>query len=203
MFKIDFDYRKGSAATKELRAVSVLQNMKDNAFFPDQPALVMADLAKLQQQFSQSRVDAENRDRQKSAVKNNVAKELVKCLDAVAKYVTDKANGDDAILLSAGFKITSDSAADFGPIENFKVRNGKNSGEVIVSCKAVEGADSYVFHYAVVTADGVLQWKHIFITACKTTIKDSDLGKNHAFYMEAIGSNQRSVKSEQLTKYVS
>ncbi len=197
--KIDYDYRRGSDAVKDARAASVLQNMKDNAFFPDQPKPVL-DLEKVHQQFSAARIDAENRDRQKAAAKNNVAKDLVVCLDQVAKYVTEKANGEAEILLSSGFKISADTASDFGPIENFKVVNGQNSGEAIVSCKGVKGADSYAFHYAI-AGEAIQQWKQVFITAARATITDLVPGKNYVFYVEAIASKGRSVRSEQVTKY--
>jgi hypothetical protein len=96
-------------------------------------------------------------------------KTLVALLRKQAAYVNNIAGGVDAIILSAGFHVSSKSLSKLLP--EFNLVHGENSGEVLAKHKAVKGARSYLWQRAndpLPTSDS--GWAYVgFTTKCKFT----------------------------------
>ena len=74
----------------------------------------------------------------------DLEKEMVK----LGMYIYITSDGDEAIMLSSSFPLTADeSAPTTHPL--LKLKRGGNSGEVKASCKAIPGAEAYVWMYYV------------------------------------------------------
>jgi len=94
---------------------------------------------------------------------------LVALLRKQAAYVDSTAAGNDSVILSGGFHVTSQPMSKLLP--DFTVVHGKNSGEVLAKHKAVKGARSYLWQRAndpLPTSDS--GWAYVgFTTKCKFT----------------------------------
>lgn len=64
----------------------------------------------------------------------------------IAKYVDKIANGNESIILLAGFYPTRQPASS--QREHFTAENGANPGEIILRCKAFPNARSYTWQYS-------------------------------------------------------
>jgi hypothetical protein len=65
----------------------------------------------------------------------------------MARYVDRIANGSEATILSAGFNKSNQPKPATRPI--FSAEYSENPNEIVLKCKAVTGARSYVWQYAI------------------------------------------------------
>ncbi len=123
---------------------------------------------------------------------------------SLAYYVESIAQGDKTILISSGFKISASTveSAPVDTIDGFKVEHGNNSGQMKLSAKRVKGADTYSFYFGIADGDNTI-YDHVTKTRVRTIISGLQVGKTYAFYMIAIGTNEKYVKSVTILKVVS
>ena len=187
----------------EARASNVASSMKGNAYFPTPgPSLEDLDAARLL--FITALSAAQYHDRLKLSLKNDAKKKLRAVLSSLAYYVESVAQGDKTILMSSGFKISSDTVETpaVAVINNFKVEHGKNSGQMRLSATRVKGVDSYSFYFGIDAGENTV-YDHITKTRARTIISDLKVGQTYSFYMKAIGTNEKFVQSITITKVVS
>src|SRR5690242_12208437 len=102
--KIKKSYRKPSD-TFILKLIGrVLENMKNNAAFPN-PIPTVAEVEKKAVDFQLALNVAGRSDRTLSSAKNDRKAELIGMLEKWDDYVTITSNGDKTMLLSSGFDI--------------------------------------------------------------------------------------------------
>ena len=85
----------------------VIENMENNAVFPNPPA-ALADLKKLLPELQVALVNAEGRDKKMVFIKNDKKAIALAQLQILADYVTSTAKGDRTLILESGFDVTSD-----------------------------------------------------------------------------------------------
>jgi len=125
----------------------VLENMENNAVFPNPPA-ALADLKKLLPELQVALVNAEGRDKKMVSIKNDKKAIALALLQILADYVTSTAKGDRTLILESGFDVTSDHSRGTEPpsIEKLEVELGP-SGEATIRIKNVTGVKAYIHQY--------------------------------------------------------
>lgn len=201
--KITADYVYMSDPGLLLKANSILTAMTGNPNF-DTPVPSLVSLGERIEEYSAALVAAQMRDKTKVATKNEKRLELIETLRALANYVTQVAEGDEATLVSSGFTLAK-SGQPVPPIGNpqdLRVENGLNPGEIETSVKAVKGARSYIHQY---TADPITdnsQWTSETTTRRKNVFAGLEPTKIFWFRVAAIGANGQIAYSDMLSKIV-
>jgi len=138
----------------EERAQAVLDNLYDNADFPD-PPVSEADFETALNDFRTSMAAAEQGGPADTALKNNKRQALITHLRALAGFVQNRHGNDLAKLLSTGFEAVSTNNAS-SPLEtpNIKEIDNDGPGELIVRVTPVRNAKGYQARHALVGPDG-------------------------------------------------
>jgi hypothetical protein len=137
-----------SYAKAELIAFArgVLLKMTGNAGFPA-PDIAMKVIEAAVNLFEQHHIDSiTSRSKQSVASAKESRKALEKLLHTQAEYVNRIADGNETIILSSGFETTKQPAAKERPM--MKISSNTEHGQVVIQCKAVKGAVSYIYQYA-------------------------------------------------------
>jgi hypothetical protein len=178
------------------KAQLILASMNGNAAFPAPvPALsVVADAASnyltaLNAAATGSRSDIADKDIKRA--------ELTALLRILAGYINFAAGGDRSILLTTGYDVSKIPV----PViitkpTGIKIINGGNSGELIVSVKAVKGARSYQYEY---TTDASMvdgSWIAIARSTRKNTFRNLEKGKTYYCRVAAVGRKGQVIYSD-------
>jgi len=113
-----------------------------NFLTPDVP---LGDLADATELLNRSYLAALGGGKQNKALMHQAEKAWEQLMRDQAKYVDRIAKGDVAIILSAGFNASRQPTPAKRP--EFSAVYGDRSGSVILRCKAIQGAYSYVWQY--------------------------------------------------------
>jgi hypothetical protein len=126
----------------------VLNNMENNAVFPNPPA-ILADLKKLQPELATALANAEGRDKKMVSIKNDKKAAALDLLQQLADFVTAISKGDRTMILESGFEVSSEGRASSPPpsIGELEVELGP-SGEATIRTKNVTGVKAYIHQYA-------------------------------------------------------
>jgi hypothetical protein len=138
------------------------------------------------------------------AEKNKARKELEPLLVRLALYVMMKANGDLVKLSESGF-IMNKSSVDPGYIPvvgNVTLGNGKNSGEMTASIKAIKAARAYGFCITDELPTENTQWKVTSVGTSKFLFQNLIPGKQHSVKVSVAGSRGQLVYSNIATMFV-
>jgi hypothetical protein len=143
--KIRKSYRKPSDTFMLKLIGRVLENMKNNASFPN-PSPTVAEVENKAVDYRLALNVAGRYDRTLSSAKNDRKAELIGMLEKWDDYVTITSNGDKTMLLSSGFDIAGIKSTQevLTPIEQMDVEIGP-TGQAIVRVKRVPGARMYAF----------------------------------------------------------
>jgi len=120
----------------------------------------------------------------------------------LALYVDRIADGNDAIILSSGFHISKQP--DPKSTKTFAVNAGKNSGEIELVHKTIQGARAYVWQYSIgnLPADDT-QWMYKdSTTKAKITITGLESGSKVWFRVLATTINGTQPCSDPVMKVV-
>jgi len=143
-----FDFIKIPIPDKVGRGLNVGICMDGNPNFPT-PDVPLGDLSDATDLLETSYVAALSGDRQKKAAMHRAEATWDQLMRDQAMYVDRIAKGDRAMILSAGFNVSKQPDPPLRP--EFSVVRGDKPGSVIVRCKAIKGAYSYVWQYCMVT----------------------------------------------------
>lgn len=143
--KIKKSYKKPSDTFMLKLIGRVLENMKNNASFPN-PIPTVAEVENKAVDYRLALNVAGRSDRTLSSAKNDRKAELIGMLEKWDDYVTLTSNGDKTMLLSSGFDIAGlkTQSLELTPIEQMDVEIGP-TGQAIVKVKRVAGARLYAF----------------------------------------------------------
>jgi hypothetical protein len=195
------EYKRIGNAAFLSRCNNVFTGIQGNPLFP-QPPVKLEDFKLQVDQLEAAMVDAQHRDRLKAAQKNGVIAKLTEMLDQLADYVTTVANADEAILLASGFAVNAISVTpSFGPAEDFAVKIGPASGQVSVSVKRIPAATTYAVFYGIANNENTV-WQHELKTISKFSLFGLQAGKSYVFKMKIIGTNDKAIETEIITKIV-
>jgi len=203
--KISKDFSTGKYADSELSIKSghIVERMTDNTHFatPD-PAL--ANITAANNAFIVAIAKVQNGSKEDTVIKNNCRNVLETLLKSEGDYVQRVSNGDEAIILSAGFDVNKKpgTVGQLAKPTNLVVKPGENRGTAWVSCDVVDNASFYEFLYteAPVTADSV--WIQKTSTKRKLLIEGLTSGKQYTFRVAGGGSDPSRVWSDDLSSYV-
>ncbi len=181
----------------------IISSLKNNDDFPD-PRRILITVEKSLQEFNDALIAAGNGDRIMIEFKKAKRQQLEKILKTLAAYVILSADGDRTKLTGSGFDLAREAGAkaEISRPEKFKISNGLNSGELVVSIAAVAGAKSYIFQYTndPLTPDNT--WITEVSTRRKHVFTNLQPGKKCWFRIAAVGSPRQVVYSEVYARYV-
>jgi hypothetical protein len=175
----------------------VITALTGNAHIPSpQPTLVQLQAA--WDDYNNSLAKARYGSRNDRSQKNADKEALITLLRAECDYVNMIANGDEVTLSSTGFALSKEREPQILGIPEAKVEAGENSGELILSTPAVNGAVSYKHQY---TADPNLAvWSEKTTSRATCPIGSLQPGTLYSLRIVAIGTNDQVTVSNVITK---
>jgi len=180
----------------------ILENMKNNASFPDLNPTV-AEVEKKAIDYQLALNVAGRSDRTLSSAKNDRKAELTGMLEKWDDYVTTVSNGDKTMLLSSGFDIAGlkTQPQELLPIEQPEVAIGP-IGQAIVKVKRVQGARMYAFQCTPdpITADSV--WTTETTTDRENTFTNLNSIAKYWFRVIAYGRGKQTVTSMLVSRVI-
>ena len=200
--KITAGYTRMSDARLQEHAQAIIAAMQDNKNFGDtQPMLTAVNDAL--NAFTEALSQAKTRDRVKVAFKNETRVKLAAALRTLANFCTFKADGERSVLASSGFPLTSEqrTTQPLALPENFSVRLGNNSGEVILSVNKVPGALAYIFQYAPAPVSQT-PWLYSSSALPSITLSGLEPLKQYSFKVTVIGRRGQTTSTDIITKPV-
>lgn len=139
-----FNFIRFNYSQKVEKGRNVVANMKDNPKFatPDVP---VETLEAKTEELETCRIDALNGGREAAALLRQKVAEWDDMMRKEANYVDRIADGDEVIILSAGFDLEKQPAPAVR--SEFSVELGEKSGSVELHRQAVQGAKSYIWQF--------------------------------------------------------
>ena len=122
----------------------VISKMKNNPKFTN-PDVSVDELEAKNTLLETRSVAALGGGKEPTALLHQTADEWVDMMRKMANYVNRIADGDDTVILSAGFNLAKQPAPAIRP--DFSVEQGEKSGSVTIRRQAVDGAKAYVWQY--------------------------------------------------------
>lgn len=200
--KIKKSYRKPSDTFILMLIGRVLDNMKNNASFPN-PIPTVAEVEKKSIEYQLALNAAGRYDRTLSSAKNDRKAELIGMLEKWDDYVTTTSNGDKTMLLSSGFDIVGlkSQSQELLPIEQLDVEIGP-VGQAIVSVKRVLGARMYAFQCTPdpITPESV--WTTETTTDRENTFTNLNSIAKYWFRVIAYGRGKQTVTSMLVSRVI-
>jgi hypothetical protein len=129
------------------------------------------------------------------ALRNEKKAELVALLDSMADHVMVVANGNRTKLVSSGFRLNNENnTPSLVVIEDFRVYNGTNSGEMITEAKVQDALTINVYHTAdPITPDS--DWKLHQCSTRKCIITNLEQGQKRWYKISVTGHRNQVVES--------
>ena len=182
---------------------NIVVKLTDNAAsFPDvDPTL--ADLQQALTAFKKAQADAAYRDKRLVVIKNQALASLKTVVYHLSLYIERKANGDPAIILSAGFNpsktFTLKGEAAPKP-KNFSVAVSANlSGVADLRVNNWRAVLVYQFEYRKKNGE---EWKRVMSSRSRVTITGLDPVQEYEFRVAYIGRNPLLTYSDIVSSYV-
>jgi len=136
------NFQKMTRSDKVTKGRQVSAGMRANSKFAD-PDVTYDQLDAATDHLEQSMVAAASGGKEDTALMYQAEAEWDKTMRLMARYVERVADGDGAVMLSAGFDLAKQSIP--GQRAEFSVEHNGKSGSVILRRRAVEGAKSYLW----------------------------------------------------------
>jgi len=179
----------------------VLENMENNAVFPNPPA-ALADLKKLLPEIQDALAKAEGRDKKMVSIKNDKKAIGLELLQQLADYVTATTKGDRTLILESGFDVTSENRGTAAPsIEKLEVALGQ-SGEATTRVKNVTGVKAYVHQYTKEPPGVNTEWIGVGSSSISHTFEGLTSDKRYWFRVVVIGFNKQKAYSTVVSKVI-
>ncbi|MHB1178391.1 MAG: hypothetical protein ACYCZO_08675 [Daejeonella sp.] len=197
------DYSRLSDNNLEFRAEAIAVSLADN---PNFKATIptLANFTRILAAFTSAMENINTGDRVNIAIKNQAREDLITSMKQLALNIESITPGDRAKLISSGFEIAADGdgAPSLEAPQNFKLREGKNPGEIISSVQGVPNAVSYMHEY---TEDPIIpesRWISKVSSMREHTFKGLRSGLKVHVRVAVIGRKGQEVYSNTLTRIV-
>ncbi|MDR3652340.1 MAG: fibronectin type III domain-containing protein [Paludibacter sp.] len=138
------DFVRDPIAIKIETGRNVESKMRPSLIFKN-PDVAYDDLKASTDLLETRNVAALNGGKEATALLHQAEEDWVNKMRLMARYVDRVADGDSAIILSAGFNLAKQPAPAVRP--EFSVELGEKSGSVLLQRKRVDGARSYIWQY--------------------------------------------------------
>ena len=186
-----------------LKAVSILEKMTDNAYFPDIQAKLDELKAKIQR-YETSIIDSNQGGKLTTLIKGECRCDLEALLQDLATYVQLTSKGDAVVISSTGFDMHKKAArvGQLDKVQNVRIKLGSSRGSAWVICDGVDRALFYVFEYclAPMSADSV--WIQVTGSRRKMLIEGLISGQEYCFRVAAARTHPSRIWSEVVKSYV-
>jgi hypothetical protein len=198
--KVVIGFATLSDGNLEIKALSIVDAMTDNANFPT-PDPTLSDVNAAITDYSNALSGAKTRDKTQVAVKNIKRKALISLLKDLASYVNFTAKGDKSIIMSSGFDAGKEgiSASTVTSPTNFKITPGMNAGQATTSIRGVKAARTYVHQCTPDPITDASVWQNKFVTTRSYTFDGLASGKKYWFRVGVIGSGGQVLYSDPLS----
>ena len=197
------DYSRYSDPDLSAETKNIIRLLTGNTYF-QQPEPTIELLTTTHAAFENSLEKALSGGPRDVHLKNENRVALLAVLRSLGQYIQANCNDNADAVLSAGYKLKKEKSA-IGILdkpENFSVTPGPNSGSLKLKVKAVRGAESYIFQYALTPVTAETIW--ITKVSGKSSIIISGLtpGKEYAFRVAGKGAADEEVYSDVITHFV-
>ena len=142
--RIVLDFIRIPVAQKVEFTRNVIAKVKNNPKFADSDVKV-EDLEAKADLLEARSVAAMGGGKEATALMHQTEAELDDMMRKMAKYIDRKADGDNTIILNAGFNLAKQPSPAVRP--DFSVELGEKSGYVNIRRQAVDGAKSYIWQH--------------------------------------------------------
>ena len=199
--KVVFDFLRYPVPGKIEFGKNTVAKTTGNSYFatPDVPlASVTSAIGVLEADYT----SAQSGNHAYVAKMHQSEKALDALLHKLAAYVDRIADGNDSIILSSGFHISKQPEKK--SVSNFKIANGENHGELVLSIKRVVGAKSYIWQQCIGSLPATdADWKYINATTqVKHKVTGLESGTKMWFRVVAITAKATIVCCEPTMKIV-
>ena len=142
--KVVLDFIRIPVANKVEIARGVIAKMKNNPGFP-KPDISIADVEAQTNLLETRYIATMNGGKEATALLHQAENEWDELMRKTAAYVDRIADGDDSVVLSAGFNLMKQR----GPTNRseFEVKRAEKSGTVVLRRYIIKGARTYVWQY--------------------------------------------------------
>ncbi|WP_293944420.1 MULTISPECIES: hypothetical protein [unclassified Sphingobacterium] len=183
-------------------AAQIVKSMREEkTLFPD-PYPSLDEIEKLIDRLTNEIADAMYRDKLAVAIRDDTRDELLGQIRLLSYYVNRIAQGDEVIILGAGFLPSKDrdNSADIPSVESFNVKAEIGSGGVKLSLKAWRRAKTYRYEYRKKNVNQ--DWTIVLSTRSRCTISELDVREEYEFRVCYVGAKGNSPYSNVLRSYV-
>ncbi len=197
--KVLIDFSKYQDSELDQMAQAIVVAMTGNANFPI-PNPTLVDVGNAISNYQEALTAAAKGDHTAVELKNQAREELEELLHQLGLYVETQSDGDPAVMLSSGFKI-SKTPSPVGPLpkpEGFKV-TPKGKGEVKLELDKIDGANIYQFEYKQTT---VTEWTLNPSTKSRILVTELESGKEYIFRVLPLGTSDIREYSDEITSFV-
>lgn len=196
-------FERLSDSNLAVRASSIVAAITDNPNFPD-PKPSLAVMQSTISEFRQAAAVALSGTNVDKALKNVKKEELINKLHSLAYYVLFIADGDEVVAQSSGFTIAKQASTlpDITVPTNPQLRDGANTGELVLSFNRVIGAKSYMYQYTLDPIANDSSWKTETGTVSKAKFAKLESGKRYWCRVVAVGTNGQGVYSNPISRIV-
>jgi len=173
-------------------ANTILGAMTDNAHFPA-PTPGLGDIQGLLDDFTAKLATARKRGSPEDTARKDEAKPLLAdALQKLGYYVNTVAKGQLSTLLSSGFPTNATGSVGMIPsmVENVKLRDGRQSGQIRLDFASQQGVRVYEYRYRR-SDDPEAKWSDRFTTTSSraNVIAPLDIGVFYEFQVRAINTH--------------
>jgi len=170
--RIVMSFQKLTRSDKVSKGRQVSTMMQANPKFGD-PDVTYDQLKAATDKLEKSILAAASGGKEETALMNQAEAEWDKIMRLVARYVERIADGDGAVMLSAGFDLAKQTNP--GQRAEFSVEHNGKSGAVILKRRAVEGAKTYLWQMSSsLLPESDNDWKQVKVST-QSTVEISGL----------------------------
>lgn len=186
-----------------LRTNTIVASMTGNTAFPT-PNPALSAISATVTAFQAATEAAAGGDKQLIAVRDQLRLTLIDQLHLLGNYVLFTAAGDAVVATSSGFTIGK-AAAPRPPItapQGMVLTNGVNKGDLLMKCKAVPGARSYLHEITPAPLTAQSQWTKVMATTCKNLFTGLASGQEYVCRIAAIGVKNQVAYGQEVSRVV-
>ena len=182
---------------------NIIERMTGNVNFPT-PVPSLESLTTSGDAFSASLTACLDGGRKATLLKNQNRETLLDILRELAQYVQLNCKNDPAIVVGAGFTVKKDSTliGTLAKPQNVRVIAGPVPGSVEIRVNALHGAESYIYQYALVPANGEPVWETKFGGKSNIILKGLAPRTDYLFRVAGKGASDDEVFSDVVTFFV-
>jgi hypothetical protein len=197
--KILVDFSKYTITALLDKAQTIIDSLTTNPNVPT-PQPSVAELQDAMDDLTTASAAANTGGQQAKVIRDQKKEALIALLKQEAVYVTMVANGDTAIMLSAGFDI-SKIPSPIGPLPKPAkfIVSSPQKGWLQAKVKAIKGAKNYQFEYKKVEDT---DWTVVSLTKTRLVVQGLESTKEYIARVLPIGASEERAYSDEITAVV-